>query len=221
MNKEKWPNTTNSPVNVTTQELSNRHAVRYAPSEPEKGCVNSLYWLDNAINEARKDSWDHIQREIIFSVGFLETYFDEWIQSQQLTDPEKYIVGEMLNSENKSPNFSNKWKNAILYVLKIKSPGKPVYPFHAQLEYLLDLRGGLRHIKSNRGATANIQNTSPQPQSRHELGQELLLIPNGWAVAVALDVIEQLHKHAGTRPPAYVISAKNSISSPLQQFSYG
>lgn len=191
MNKELSSQVLKLPVSYDKTVSTRHQSPGRSTANPEKEHAVSRYWLDTAIQEAKVDTWYHIRREIIFSVAFLNAYLHEWIQLQQLTNLEQYIANEMANG-------------AI-------PAGYHTYPHDAQLEYLLDLKEGLFDVDPGYRLINNEEYLPQSAKPGLPPEQDLQLIPNGWAIGVALDFIQAFHTRTGTQFPAFVYEAKFTV----------
>jgi hypothetical protein len=160
-------------------------------------------WFADAKNEAKtgKD-YNSRRREILFATCFLESYVFEWtrqiVQIENINDyfPPTHRSSEGLRYRR---SLKKKWKEVPKELYDDgKISANPQLDL-SKLGTLLRYRHGLVHAAASRPATdAQPKETKPFPPKK-----ALKQLKPGWALAIAIDLVQQLHKALNSAPPEY------------------
>ena len=169
--------------------------VRYAtPAE--------RWFRDTALEAARTSGHGSTRKEIISAASFLETYIFEWTRSLAVDRLDEYFppMPRFQIDPRFKRSLKRKWKQipAELYLDRVIPicPQLKLLPL-ARLE---KYRHSVIHTKTGRRVTVG---TPKKPAPIAPLG-EPGLIPRGWALGVARQLVAELHTQLGTPPPIYL-----------------
>ncbi len=159
-------------------------------------------WFEDASAEAVHDGNPrHRYREIIFSACVVEAYLFEWVRDEVLGG-EFYQVNTYFPA-GKQRSITERWRDVTRQlhdeqlISRIPNWGtKPSQDFKLLVRY----RNGLVHGSTSRPYTTGL----PEGEEPFPSDQELMKLPQGWAVNVVVSLIEHVHKEVGTLPPAWL-----------------
>jgi len=189
-------------VLVVTPAPSTIKVTTYAPTIWLSANFARL-WFSDALHEAKTGNDENsIRREIVFSACFLESYIFEWVRNIDIGAVNDYFPA--------SPRFKSdpRYRRTLKYKWK-EVPKELFHDGKIACEPQLDLSGlgtlvkyrhGLVHGTASRPSTYSQQPVEkPVPAS-----DELKRLKAGWALSIAIKLIEKLHHDLGTKPPDYI-----------------
>lgn len=161
-------------------------------------------WYRDALAEARAGG-DHNERrrEIIFAVGFAESFIFEWTRRKlEIDEINDYLPSKprFKNDPRYRREVAKKWK-MVLQDLHEAGKIKIVPKLNrSRLRELFRYRHGLIHASASRPATEG-QSAKNRPFPRKK---DLKALKSGWAVSIVFDLISELCDQLGEPKPEYL-----------------
>lgn len=181
-------------------------------------------WLEDCRHEAASDGVGAKRREIVFAVCFAESYLVEWALTEVLDNDvdrllthfrpagprrsgiRKWLTTWCRRAERggiRRVGIRRRWKAVTRSLYKDKLiPNRPQTgdQHSEQWARLLRYRDGLVH------AEASWPELPEQPADEGPMPNKdaLVEIENGWALRVAVEQAQRLHRAAGTKPPDWL-----------------
>lgn len=158
----------------------------------------SPQWFRDALHEATSSADEYsIRREIVFSSCFLESYIFEWVR-----DIDIKVVDDYFPQDKQHPRFGRKLVEKWKYVPKELSAEKNMGVDPALSLSLLGDLNGLRNalVHSSVSRPTQLGKKSKKLPPREALRKKKA----GWALGIAVKLVEELHGKFGTAAPAYL-----------------
>ena len=166
-------------------------------------------WFDDALAEAGDQVISSIpqnrgakRREIVLSVCCMESYLFEWTFHDVLGGDNKRVLAYFPDNDKTGIIDRCKIVTKKLYEdgLLASRPDFGTFREWQSFRKLVDFRNGLVHANASRSETVTPDEPSPSPSL-----DDLDGMPRGWAVRVIVDLINHLHRAAGTLPPPWLV----------------
>ena len=164
-------------------------------------------WFQDALREATVGR-DHNarRRELIFAVCFAEAYLVEWVRDDILKGAlnklsEYFPPGAKRSAEDKWKEVPSALLGAGLIPASPNwGEGEAQQAWEEWLK-LVRYRNGLIHARSSR------PETDPQPNAEapYPSKSDLDKLPGGWPTKVVVNLVQLLHKAAGTPAPIWLV----------------
>lgn len=162
-------------------------------------------WFKDACAEAEAGlGADFRRREIICSVCFLESYLFEWVRGLDIGS-----VGNYFPTDSQNPKYNRgikqKWKEIPTELFNDGLiSAKPSLDL-SLFGQLIRARNGLVHAEASRPYNFNV----PQLEMPYPDRAALETMDPGWAVAISVNLMQQLHEGSNTELPNYLKSKLN------------
>jgi hypothetical protein len=160
-------------------------------------------WFVDALHEATTgNDANSIRREIVFSSCYLESYIFEWARNIDIGAVNNYFPAKPRfdGDPRYRRTLKEKWKevpNELFYDGKIAC--KPQLNL-SELGTLIKYRNGLIHAIASRPST----DSQPQEEKPVPASDELKRLKPGWALSIAMKLVEKLHQDLGSEAPNYL-----------------